>query len=103
MTDLEKIQMVKTMCDEADTDTISVYLFVAEQKICHRLFDDSVTELPSKGYDGLHIEATVYMLNKRGAEGETVHNENGVNRAYENADLPDSLFRGYTAKAVAVS
>ena len=33
----------------------------------------------------------MYLINKRGAEGETTHNENGINRAYESASVPESL------------
>lgn len=102
MTDAEKIALVKQMSDEAADEVVSAYLFLAEQKICHRLFPTSTTTLPD-GYDALQIEAAVYLLNKRGAEGQTSHSENGISRSYESADLPDSLFIGYTAKAVVVS
>jgi hypothetical protein len=33
------------------------------------------------------------MLNKRGAEGEITHTENGVSRQYEDGDIPPSLLR----------
>lgn len=102
MTDAEKIALVKQMSDEAADEVVSAYLFIAEQKICKRLFPASVATLPD-GYDALQIEAAVYLMNKRGAEGQTSHSENGISRAYESGDLPDSLFIGYTAKAVVVS
>ena len=42
------------------------------------------------------VEIAVYLYNKRGAEGQIVHNENGINRTYESADVPESLMRGIT-------
>ena len=36
----------------------------------------------------------VYLLNKRGAEGETAHSENGISRSYESADIPESMLSG---------
>ena len=97
MTEAEKILMVKTMCDETDNDTISAYLYMAGQKILHKAypFDTSVTTVPAR-YEALQIDAAVYLLNKRGAEGEIAHNENGISRSYEEADLPKSMLREIT-------
>lgn len=36
------------------------------------------------------------MLNKRGAEGQTSHTENGVTRQYESADVPSSMLKAIT-------
>lgn len=94
MTYEEKLTMVSAMSGETDNDVISAYLTIAGQKICRIAYPfEDVTEVPSK-YDSVHVEATVYLLNKRGAEGETYHNENGINRTYEDADLPVSMLRG---------
>ena len=98
MTDAEKVLMVKAMTDETDDDIISAYLMLAGEAIYHhadpyrRKEKDSVLD----DYNGLHVRATVYFLNKRGAEGESVHNENGINRAYESSDLPPSMLREIT-------
>lgn len=94
MTDAEKIAMVSAMSDETDTSVVSAYLYLAGQKILRIACKPDVTEVPEK-YDGLHVEAAVYLLNKRGGEGETQHSENGISRTYESADLPDSLLRSY--------
>lgn len=94
MTDSEKIAMVKAMCGETDDDIISAYLALAGNKICRIAypFDDTVTEVPEK-YAYVQIDAAVYLLNKRGAEGQSGHTENGISRSYENADLPASMLR----------
>ena len=90
----DKITLVQGMCGEEDVDVISAYLYIAGQKILRRAFpyDRSRSEVPEE-YTHLQLEATVYLLNKRGAEGEASHTENGVSRSYENADLPDSMLR----------
>lgn len=94
MTDLEKIVMVKAMNDETDDDVISAFLTIAGNKICRIAypFDPSAMVVPTQ-YETLQVEAACYLLNKRGAEGQTSHSENGINRSYENADLPDSMIR----------
>jgi hypothetical protein len=39
------------------------------------------------------------MFNKRGAEGETSHSENGVSRTYSSASVSEELLREITPKA----
>lgn len=99
MTNAEKIAMVKTCCGETADATISAYLYMAGQKILHaaRPFGPFPSEVPAE-YEALQVDAAVYMLNKRGAEGETSHNENGISRGYEDADLPSSMLRGIVPK-----
>lgn len=93
MTDAQKISMVQTMTGEEDEDVISAYLYMAGRKICSIAYPyDDVEEVPAR-YEHIQIDATVYLLNKRGAEGETSHGENGISRSYENADLPVSMLR----------
>ena len=97
MTDAEKITMIKLMTDETVDATISAYLKIAGKKILRLAYpyDDTIDVVPEK-YDTLHVDATVYLLNKRGGEGETAHNENGISRTYENADLPNSMLNAIT-------
>ena len=92
MTEAEKIAMVKAMSGETDEDTVSAYLYLAGQKICRAAYpyDASVTIVPAQ-YDHVQVEAAVYLLNKRGAEGQTAHSENGISRSYESADVPESM------------
>lgn len=47
-------------------------------------------------YFDLQIRIAIYLYNKRGVEGQTSHSENGINRTYESADVPESLMRGIT-------
>ena len=76
-----------------------IYLDHAIQAILNRLYpwhdaedDIDYSGFPRK-YETLAEEIAVYLINKRGAEGETAHNENGINRTYESASVPDSMLR----------
>jgi hypothetical protein len=37
------------------------------------------------------VEIAAYLLNKRGAEGQTSHSENGISRGYESGSIPESM------------
>lgn len=93
MTEDEKITILKAMVGDTDSDDmLSTYLTIAGRKIIARAYpyDSEVTEVPSQ-YDLLQCEVAAYLLNKRGAEGQTMHTENGITRSYENADVPSSM------------
>ena len=94
MDELEKIAMAKTLSGETDELTVSSYLKIAGNKICRKAypFDPTVTEVPEQ-YSLLQVEIAVYLLNKRGAEFETSHSENGISRTYEDGDVPPSILR----------
>lgn len=95
MTDAEKLTILKSMLDSGDTttdETANAYLAAAEKAVINLAypFGDGSELMPEK-YDYEQIEIALYMLNKRGAEGETLHIEEGVHRSYEVADIPVSL------------
>jgi hypothetical protein len=98
MTNAEKLTMVRVMANVSDDDTdwsddiLLTYLAIAGRKIIDRAYpyDDTVEEVPRR-YELLQCEIAIYLLNKRGAEGETSHSENGISRSYETADVPESL------------
>lgn len=100
MTEAGKIQMVSAMSGETNDAVISAYLRLAGSKICQLAcpFQSDVEDVPPK-YEMVQVEAAVYLLNKRGAEGETSHSENGISRSYENGDLPESMLRQITPMA----
>lgn len=94
MTDSEKITYIKAMTDEEDETVISIFLEIAKQAVLNRLYpleteDDKRTWFSK--YDTTQCRITSYLLNKRGAEGETAHSENGVSRTYSSADIPNAL------------
>ena len=94
MTNDEKIELVSSLSGELDEELVSAYLYLAGKKILSLAypFDRTVTAVPAQ-YEHVQIDAAVYLLNKRGGEGETAHSENGISRTYENADLPASMLR----------
>lgn len=93
MTEAEKLNTVRILTSGSDTDEVlSVYLKSAAKKIINKAYpyDDTQVEVPEK-YSMLQCEIAAYLLNKRGAEGQVLHMENGIQRSYENADVPSSL------------
>lgn len=105
MTDEEKLAALKAMVGGSDTDEVlSTYLLIAGRKIIARAYPykSDVTEVPTQ-YDFLQCEIAAYLLNKRGAEGQTSHSENGITRAYENADVPTSMLKVITPHCGVIS
>ncbi len=76
----------------SDDELLLMYLADAERVILNRLYplDDSVSVVPER-YSSRQVEIAAYLYNKRGAEGEVAHNENGISRTYEKASVPDSM------------
>ena len=98
MTQVEKLKLLKAMVGESDTDGVLLaYLDIAGGKILNRAYPYGTdeTEVP-KRYEFLQCEIAAYLLNKRGAEGQTGHSENGISRSYESADVPESLLGAVT-------
>ena len=60
-------------------------------------FGQPPTELEER-YKDLQIRIAVEMFNKRGAEGETAHSENGISRSYSSASVSEDLLREITPK-----
>ena len=95
MTYAEMKTQLALMTDESDDDILSAYLDIAGQKILERVYPyrhDDELEIPAK-YQSTQLEIAVYLLNKRGAEGEITHNENGINRSYESSSVPASMLK----------
>ena len=97
MTDNEKQAMLTAMTGETDTTVLATYLSLAEGIVLERAypFGDGTEEMPAK-YDRTQVEIAAYMIQKRGAEGETAHSENGVVRQYSSSDVPLPLLRRIT-------
>lgn len=96
MTEKRKIDMLRTMLEDRDEDEgiLSVYLQLAGDKILNRMYPfkesyDGI-EVPDK-YVSVQLKIAAYMMNKRGAEGQIQHIENGIHRNYGAADIPDGM------------
>ena len=98
MTDANMITLVKSMTGEDADAVVSAYLSMAKMAILNRAYpfvsDEELSgmSVPLR-YHNLQCEIAAYLLNKRGAEGQTSHNENGINRSYENGGIPYSMLK----------
>lgn len=80
----ETAEVVASFVDDAGEAIINyIYPFRGEEAL----------EVPLR-YHRRQVEIATYLVNKRGAEGETKHNENGTDRTYEEAEIPKSYFKG---------
>lgn len=98
MTQAEKVKLLKAMVGESDSEEVLLaYLNIAGRKVLDRAYpyDSEIVEVPNR-YAFLQCEIAAYLLNKRGAEGQTAHSENGISRTYESADVPESLLNAIT-------
>ena len=100
MTDAEKLTMLRSMTGETDESVLSTYLTLAKGVVISKAYPFGTGEeaIPAP-YHTVHVEIATYMLNKRGAEGEIAHSENGVSRSYEDGDIPPTLLRRITPMA----
>ena len=102
MTIDEKADVLRVLMKDVDPDedietvVLEYYLKIAEQLILSKLypFEGQATgkDIPDR-YTGLQIRMAVYMLDKRGAEGENQHIENGIHRNYGSSDIPETMLK----------
>lgn len=105
MTDAEKIARVQVLVDQDEDATdnlIQVYLEDAKATIMHRMYpfkiptvtdeegNENEVDMPSR-YDILQCKLASRYFLRRGAEGESSHNENGINRVYGSVNDEDLL------------
>lgn len=94
MTDAEKLSMVKTLMDIPEGDVsqdgaIAVYLTASAREIIAWRFSygsEQVTQVPDE-YEMTQVMAVVVGYSQGGAEGQTAHSENGINRTFKYADM----------------
>ena len=97
MNDNDKLSILKTLAglqdvDEQEDAALSDTLTLAGAEIINRAAPyDKATGVPEQ-YEMLQIKIALYLWNKRGAEGQTSHSENGISRSYGSADIPDEMF-----------
>ena len=94
MTNADKLNRVKLLLgvttDEEDT-LISGYLDLAKELIISHMCSVATPAIPMLDvppkYDGVQVMAVIAGYNLIGAEGEVIHNENGIHRHFEYADM----------------
>lgn len=94
MTKDEMITMLSGMGFDDDQSVLSTYLTLAGEAIISRAYpyagDDEELSVPRK-YHTLQVEIAAFMLNKRGAEGQKQHMEQGYSATYDGSDIPDDM------------
>ena len=98
MTESEKITYMKSLCEEDDTTVLSAFLAMAEEIARERVFpfgcsNESLSSKVMKRYDKIICEIAVFLVNKRGAEGEKGHMESTAERTFENGGVPDTYLK----------
>lgn len=106
MTTEELLQIIKTMLGEefADSDELlSVYIAQAQRECLN--YEYSLIGVPEleeweeqdySRYDSVVIDAVVFGISIRGAEGETQHSENGILRGYKYSDMKQYIHKHIT-------
>lgn len=91
MTNLERLQLRTQESDEA---VLSDCLESAKAAIMSRRypFGEWPDELEER-YTDLQYRCALDIYNKAGAEGQLVHNENGIQRHFESAWVSEQLLR----------
>ena len=101
MTVSEKITYMDSLFAEEDkvsTEVLSSFLAMAEEIAIEKVFPFGCTDAKKAEsilhrYDRTICRIAVFLINKRGAEGEKAHMESTAERTYENGDIPDSLMK----------
>ena len=97
MTNEEKVAKLRALIspDTAEGNLLGVLIEQAEGIVLNRRYPFGAPEWANvdSAYEHIQIQIAVELFAKMGAEGQTAHNENGVNRTYEAADVSPSLLR----------
>lgn len=102
----EIVTKLTEVSEEDDTDLVSFYVDNAEEIVLNQLYPfneswsgDTEVTVPDR-YKNVWMRIALYLLQKAGIDGETLHVENGMHRHYGSADVPADLLRQILPKAV---
>jgi hypothetical protein len=97
MTDEEKLARFEVLIspDVTSKELLQHLLWQAEGIVLSRRYPFGSPEgaTVASAYEHIQLQIAVELFSKMGAEGQTGHNENGVNRSYEAADVSPSLLK----------
>lgn len=94
MSQLTTLKSLLGQVNESD-EVLEFYLDNAKNIICSLR---NTTDVESQYYT-TQIKIAIELYNKRGAEGQVSHSENGISRSYENSDVSASLISQITPVA----
>jgi hypothetical protein len=92
MTDTEKLDMLKALIDKTSLadSVLLVYLQLAGEKVLRRCYPFAAStqeyNVPER-YETIQVELAANEVLKRGAQGQSSFNDNGVSRVYESEDV----------------
>jgi hypothetical protein len=98
MTNEQKIEKLSVLIspDTATDDLLLLNLLeMSEGIVLNRRYPFGAPEgavVPAQ-YEHTQLQIAVELYSKMGAEGQTAHDENGIKRTYEAADVSPSLLR----------
>lgn len=100
MTNEQKIEKLKVLISP-DTATDALLFYLVEQAegiVLNRRYPFGAPEgaKVEQRFEHIQLQIAVELFSKMGAEGQTAHKENGVDRTYEAADVSPSLIRRIT-------
>ena len=100
MTETEMVSTVRLFVGDKRLDGLAEpYLGIAKSAVVSRLYpyrpEAAWSDVPER-HHGRTCEIAAYLINRRGAEGEVSHSENGVSRRYGSASIPAALMDGIT-------
>lgn len=72
---------------QENDEVLQFYLDCASDVIC----DLRGSNIVETQYLNVQIQIAIELFNKRGAEGQLGHSENGISRSYEKSDISPSL------------
>ena len=84
--------------NESETEILAECLEQAKDAVLNQMYPFGYkegTEVPAK-YETVCVRIAVYLYNKQGAEGQSIHIENGIHRHYEDGDIPPSMLKRIT-------
>ncbi len=102
MTRDEKLEMLNTLLDGSvpSDEKLEAYLTLAGTEIIQWMYHlvgvPENAEVPAK-YDVTQVYAVVAGFTHEGSEGQKAHNENGINRTFEYADMLDYIHQNVLA------
>lgn len=93
MTDAEKLSMLKTILrisDNTEDDLLAVYLAAAAQELLYWKYQYAANGIPESvpaEDEQTQVWAVIAGFSISGAEGQTLHIENGIHRDFKFSDM----------------
>lgn len=97
MTNEQKLRRLAVLIspDTAEDELLTALIEQAEGIVLNRRYPFGVpsdTTVPAV-YEHIQLQIAVELFTKMGAEGQTIHDESGIRRTFESADISPSLLK----------